>query len=168
VPTTSRGYRYPLGSAAPNVPLDLANLASDVNGDVGALDATIEVLDGTSAWTNFTLAAGFQNYTGIAGYPPGYKITGNRVFIRGWIERTAAALFTFATNFTIVTAVPAAIRPATRPQLFWGMSQFSSTNAPLVRCEITTAGAFIVSTIGPGGGTAPNWVQFEGNYEKGM
>jgi hypothetical protein len=37
VPTTTRGYRYPLGSAAPNVPLDLANLASDIDTDVGLI-----------------------------------------------------------------------------------------------------------------------------------
>lgn len=39
MPTTSRGYRYPLGSAAPNIPADLANLAADVNTDVGSLAA---------------------------------------------------------------------------------------------------------------------------------
>lgn len=40
MPTTSRGYRYPLGSAAPNVPVDLANLAGDLNTDVGAVAKT--------------------------------------------------------------------------------------------------------------------------------
>lgn len=41
MPTTTRGYRYPLGSAAPNVPLDLSNLASDVDADVGAIVALV-------------------------------------------------------------------------------------------------------------------------------
>jgi hypothetical protein len=31
VPTTSRGFRYPSASAAPNVSQDIANLAEDVN-----------------------------------------------------------------------------------------------------------------------------------------
>lgn len=35
--TTTRGYRYPIGSAAPNVPADLANLASDLDADVDAI-----------------------------------------------------------------------------------------------------------------------------------
>lgn len=38
--TTSRGYRYPASSAAPNVPLDLANLASDLDTDVGNVAKT--------------------------------------------------------------------------------------------------------------------------------
>lgn len=39
--TTTRGYRYPIGSAAPNVPADMANLASDLDADVGTIaDAT--------------------------------------------------------------------------------------------------------------------------------
>lgn len=32
MPTTSKGLRYPASSAAPNVPQDIQNLASDVNG----------------------------------------------------------------------------------------------------------------------------------------
>jgi hypothetical protein len=41
VPTTTRGYRYPAGSAAPNAPLDLSNLASDVDTDVAAVEAAL-------------------------------------------------------------------------------------------------------------------------------
>lgn len=31
MPTTAKGYRYPASSAAPNVPVDIQNLAQDVN-----------------------------------------------------------------------------------------------------------------------------------------
>jgi hypothetical protein len=46
LPTTTRGYRYPAGSAAPNVPVDVANLASDIDDDMTASTA--------GAWTAFT------------------------------------------------------------------------------------------------------------------
>lgn len=35
--TTDRAYRYPAGSAAPNVPLDLQNLATDVDADANRM-----------------------------------------------------------------------------------------------------------------------------------
>lgn len=35
--TTSRGYRYPFGNEADQVPVDLRNLATDVNNDIAAL-----------------------------------------------------------------------------------------------------------------------------------
>ena len=35
--TTSRGYRYPTNTDAPNIATDIQNLASDVNNDVGNL-----------------------------------------------------------------------------------------------------------------------------------
>lgn len=34
MPTTSRGFRYPASSAAPNVPQDLQNAVSDINADL--------------------------------------------------------------------------------------------------------------------------------------
>lgn len=40
MPSTSRGYPYPLGSAAPNVPVDLAALANALNTDVGNVAKT--------------------------------------------------------------------------------------------------------------------------------
>lgn len=46
MPTTTRGYRYPAGSAAPNVPTDLANLAADIDADMA--------LSAPGSWTAFT------------------------------------------------------------------------------------------------------------------
>ena len=40
MPTTSKGFRYPSGSAAPNVPQDIQNLAADVNSK-----ATVSIAD---------------------------------------------------------------------------------------------------------------------------
>ncbi|HEX5543673.1 MAG TPA: hypothetical protein VFX60_19320 [Micromonospora sp.] len=51
MPTTSRGYRYPAASSAPNVPLDLGNLAADVDADIAAL---IAWTDYTPTWTAAT------------------------------------------------------------------------------------------------------------------
>lgn len=42
--TTARGFRYPAGSAAPNVPQDMSNLAADV-------DAHLTTTLGSTAWT---------------------------------------------------------------------------------------------------------------------
>lgn len=44
MPTTTRGYRYPAGPAAPNVPLDLQNLASDVDSDVADVAAATNII----------------------------------------------------------------------------------------------------------------------------
>lgn len=61
MPTTSRGYRYPALSSAPNVPQDIQNLASDVNTDVQGLASQIacRLTQGTgqSGWTSGTYNA---------------------------------------------------------------------------------------------------------------
>lgn len=68
MPTTTRGYRYPAGSAAPNVPADLSNLAADIDADMtastpGAWTAYTPVWTGAStnpALGNGTLNARYQ------------------------------------------------------------------------------------------------------------
>lgn len=42
MPTTSRGYRYPAGSDAPNGPQGISNLAADVNTDVGTIAGKLD------------------------------------------------------------------------------------------------------------------------------
>ncbi len=165
MPSTSRGYRYPASSAAPNVPQDLQNLASDLNTDVGAIDTLVDGLAGTTAWTALTLAGGFENWTGVTGPVPAYRVTGNRVEVQGYIQRASSALFTFNTVFTPFSALPANARPAQRAVLRWGMAQFSSTNAPLVRVEVATTGLITVNAIAPSG-TAPSWISIDFEFDK--
>jgi hypothetical protein len=50
MPTTSKGFRYPLSSASPNVPADMQNLASDVDTFFGV-------------WADYTPTTGFTNTT---------------------------------------------------------------------------------------------------------
>lgn len=48
MPTTSKGLRYPSSSAAPNVPQDIQNLASDVDGKLFTNGGTTGVMVGTA------------------------------------------------------------------------------------------------------------------------
>ncbi len=165
MPTTSRGYRYPASSAAPNVPQDLQNLAADLNSDVGTIDTLVDGLAGTTAWTDLTLAAGFENWTGVTGPAPALRVAGNQVYAQGYIQRASSALFTFNTVFTPFSAFPSNARPANRAVLRWGMAQFSSTAAPLVRIEVATTGVMTVNAIGASG-TAPSWISFDFVFDK--
>jgi len=56
VPTTSKGLRYPASSAAPNVPQDIQNLASDI-------DTRFTRFNQFSVGWNATTIAGLNNIT---------------------------------------------------------------------------------------------------------
>lgn len=163
MPTTSRGYRYPASSAAPNVPQDVQNLASDLNTDVGAINTRVNNLEGSGSWTTLPLDAAVQNWTGTAGPVPGYKKVGSRVWVQGYVQRVGGTLFTFGTAFTIAT-LPTGNRPLNRSALYWGMSQFSSTNPPIVRVEVATTGVLTAQPIAPSG-TSPAWLMFDFSFD---
>lgn len=57
MPTTARGLRYPASSAAPNVPQDIQNLASDVDSTMSVKARWYSV----AGWTNTTYAS-VNNY----------------------------------------------------------------------------------------------------------
>src|SRR4051812_41187881 len=61
MPSTSKGFRYPSSSAAPNVPQDIQNLASDVNSKAAVLLGAAHL-----ASTSPVLIAQFSSYTDIA------------------------------------------------------------------------------------------------------
>lgn len=56
MPTTTRGYRYPLGGEAFNPPVDIGELASDIDADVGQLaDSLVRYYDaGAGTLTGLT------------------------------------------------------------------------------------------------------------------
>jgi hypothetical protein len=151
--TTNLALPYPSLSSAPNVPQDIQALAEAVDSKVGS-----------PAWTPLPIASGFINSTAVAGPVPGYRIVNGRVQVTFWVQRSSG-LFTLSTIFTpfAAGALPAAARPATRPILRWGMSQFSNTNPPLVRIEVGTDGSIQLNVTQPSG-TAPTWVQADFDY----
>jgi hypothetical protein len=154
MPTTSLlALPYPSLSSAPNVPQDLQNLAQAVDTKLGP-----------PAWSTLTVASGFQNYTGITGPAPQYRIVNGRVYVVFWVQRTSGT-FTLGTTFTpfAAGALPAAARPTTRSILRWGMSQFSNVNPPLVRVEVALDGSILVNAV-QASGTAPTWIMADFDF----
>lgn len=113
-------------------------------------------------WTAITLSAGYQSFS--TGYVPGYKVIGNRVYLRGVVQRTAGGLWTYGSNFNIAT-LPVAIRPPSRMATWLATAQWSSTNPMVARLEIQTSGVLGIAAVGPAGGTAPTWIDINGSYD---
>ena len=78
--TSNRAYRYPTGSDAPNGPLALSQLASDVDADVAALIAA-------TTWTPTLLGSTTNPTIGNSTVIGRYWRTGtNRVDLFAWIK----------------------------------------------------------------------------------
>ena len=111
MPTTSRGYRYPASSAAPNVPLDMGNLASDIDADVAAL---------TDAWTSYTptwTAASVNPSLGNGNIDGFYQAIGKTIIAAGKI--TMGSTTTYGTGAWLIS-LPVAAKTATRQLLYPG------------------------------------------------
>jgi len=109
MPTTPKfGLRYPALTAAPNVPADLLNLATDV-----------ESLISGPAWSSLALNVGGVTgaFTATPGYPLQIRKIGNRCTVRGMVTWTTGLL----TN--VMATVPNPPLTAT----WLGMSLGSST-----------------------------------------
>jgi len=122
MPTTpSFGLRYPALTAAPNVPADLLNLATDID----------NLIKG-GAWSALTLNAGgvAGTFTATAGYPLQYRKVGNRCHVRGMVTWTTGLLT------SIMTTAPTPPLTAT----WLGMSIGSSTTC-VTQILIGTSGA---------------------------
>ncbi len=125
---------------------------------IGAVAAS----DVSGEWTDLTFAANFTNNG--TGYNAGYKKVGSTVYLRGVIQRTSG-VFTFNTNFTPLV-LPAALRPSVRPHLWMGVTQWSSANIPIARCEVQSDGDLIVAAAADvASGTAPTWIDINTQYE---
>jgi hypothetical protein len=150
--TTNLGLPYPSLSNAPNVPQDIQALAAQVEAKFA------------SGWTALTVASGYTNYTGVTGPVPAYRVVGTRCHVSFWIQKTSGS---FTINTEVVPfaagALPSGIRPSTRSALAWGVTQWNSTTAPLLRVEAKIDGSISVNPAQSG--TAPTWVMADFNFE---
>lgn len=130
----------------------------------GAMLVIGAVASSTSSgeWTGLTFETGFTNNG--SGYVAGYKRVGGTVHLRGVIQRSSG-VFTFNTSF-IPFVLPVGLRPSLRPHLWWGVTQWSSSNMPLARCEVQSDGDLVVAaTADATSGTAPTWIDINTQYE---
>lgn len=110
MPTTPRGYRYPAGSAAPNVPLDLSNLASDIDTDVGLLYSRptgrlVQTVTQTLAHNSGVPITYTTEDLDSAGYHSTSSNTSRVVPLRaGWYRVYGSVAFTGRTDYTTVEA----------------------------------------------------------------
>lgn len=104
--TTARGYRYPAGSAAPNVPLDLSNLASDIDSDVGDLETATLTAYATYSPTCYsnltsgtTIAGGSISVTYCR-----YRVVGKQVHYYGHIVINTTTASGFGVSLPVATS----------------------------------------------------------------
>lgn len=95
--TTTRGYRYPASTDAPNVPLDLQRLAEDVDDDVSALHAD-------TGWVTPTIDAAWDTYSTIE-----CRNVGGVVHLRGYVRPDSGAVSAGLTAG--IATLPAGSRP---------------------------------------------------------
>ncbi|WP_431781697.1 hypothetical protein [Streptomyces chumphonensis] len=107
---------------------------------------------GSGAWTNLTLASGFQNPG--HGATAGYLVEGRRVTWRGRIGATSG---TIANGATIAT-VPSAVRPAGGVEVAWAAPRDASVYPAVCRMEITPSGVLRTYEIT----NPPSWVSLDG------
>jgi hypothetical protein len=84
------------------------------------------------AWTNLTLASGYQ-YPGH-GYTPSYLREGRRIWLRGRIGPTSGTIPDAATLLTL----PPAIQPGVN--ISWAVTRDASVAPSTIRLEITNTG----------------------------
>lgn len=69
MPTTSKGFRYPASSAAPNIPQDFQNLASDVDAylypTAGVSRGTLSFYPGFQQAVGFGVVSYFRDASGL-------------------------------------------------------------------------------------------------------
>lgn len=93
MPTTSLGIRYPASTNTPNVPQDIQNLASDVNGLIGPKG--LSTLTPAGGWVQGTPAARF--WKGVDGL----------VHMSGQLSNTS----TFTPAGDLMATLPTGFRP---------------------------------------------------------
>ena len=93
MPTTALGFRYPAGTAYPNVPQDLQNLATDIDN---------KLYKGGPTVTALAINAGWHAAVGFA--PPAvYKDASGLICLTGMISNDNAFSGTSNTMFTLPT-----------------------------------------------------------------
>lgn len=140
---TEIGGALARGGVAPPGAADLAAEANTRAAADTALGNRVTAVE-SSAWSTWALSAGLASYTGTVGAAPntlagpydvhGWRTSGTRIWLRGWIQTTAAVAAFSALNSV---ALPSAARPA-KARALWA----SVDGAPptLARLEVGTDG----------------------------
>lgn len=157
MPTTpNRAYRYPAGSAAPNVPLDLQNLATDLDTDVDTI-ADMTWANFAAVWT----AATTNPVVGNGEIISRYQQTGKLITFSGRISMGSTT--TYGSGAWSVS-IPATAKTTTVNQIGYpGAAYLSDASNSANRqggiCILsgTTALVFVGGT---GGGSVGSTVPF--------
>ena len=103
-------------------------------------------------WSNLSLASGYRTYNG---HPPQYRVVGDVLQLRGWVERSNGT--TFANVYTTVASVPAASAPMLQAYVPAGGS-FSSATGGGGMCNIQSDG--VIQIAAPSG--LADFMSFDG------
>ncbi len=130
MPTTSKGFRYPTSTAAPNVPADLQNLATDVDNYMGA-------------WADYVPTLGWDNTT--ATIAKWRRLAGKSIAVEFLLTLTGTPSGTFTLSLPATAAQTVNRISNGTAMLIDGASDTTRRSATVFMLSTTTAGLLVDS-----------------------
>lgn len=154
MPTTSKGFRYPASTAAPNVPADLGNLAGDVDTYLGA-------------WADYTPTLGWTNTT--ATIAKWRRVAGKLVSVEFILTLTGTPTGTFSLSLPVTAATTANRVSCGTAMLNDGPSDATRRSATVFLLSTTTASLLVDSATSSALVSTTNpWTWASGDVMGGM